>query len=127
MGRIGMLGLCSSCSPYSLGGYGTLHLSLLQRRKSILSVFFSVSSWLLSLRYSAGVGSRLRTYIFARVLRLQGDPLATAENTSSPFACLPKALKEMTLIIFLCISDWITKARKVITLHGRKWWDNLLL
>ena len=43
-----------------------------------------------------------------------------AQNTSSPFACSPKALKEMTLI-FLCISDWIAKARKVITLHSRKW------
>ena len=29
MGRIGMLGLCSFGSPYSLGGCGTLHLSLL--------------------------------------------------------------------------------------------------
>ena len=29
MGRIGMLGLCSFSSPYSLGGCGTLHLSLL--------------------------------------------------------------------------------------------------
>ena len=27
----------------------------------------------------------------------------------------------MTLIIFLCIFYWITKARKVITLHSRKW------
>ena len=37
-----------------------------------------------------------------------------AENTSNPFACSPKALKEMTLIIFLCISDWIMTARKVL-------------
>ena len=29
MGRIGMSGLCSFDSPYSLGGCGTLHLSLL--------------------------------------------------------------------------------------------------
>ena len=61
MGRTGMLSLCSIGSPYSLGGCGILHLSLLQRRKQILSVFFSVGSLLLSLRCSAGVGSRSST------------------------------------------------------------------
>ena len=65
MVRIGMLGLCSFGSPYSLGGCGTLHLSLLYRRKSILSVFFSVSSLLLSLRCNAGVESRLSESILS--------------------------------------------------------------
>ena len=36
MGHIGVLGLCSFGSPYSLGGCGTQHLSLLKRRTSVL-------------------------------------------------------------------------------------------
>ena len=54
------------------------------------------------------------------MLRLQNGCLATRGYTSSPFACSPKALKEMTLIIFLCIYGWLTKVRKEITLCSRK-------
>ena len=104
MGRIGMLGLCSFGSPYSLGGCGTLHLSLLQRPKSILSVFFSVSSLLLSLRCSAGGGSRLRTsqvclsLISESILSLQSVLSITTVTHPLSACCMTATVKQSSIV-----------------------------
>ena len=61
MVRIGMLGLCSFGSSYGLVGW--LRNTTIQYVVGLIAVpvFFGVSSLLLSLRCSAGVGSHLST------------------------------------------------------------------
>ena len=61
MSRMGMLGLCSFGSPYRFGDCGTEHFSRKYCGLLITSVCLSENIFLLSFRWSVGVGSRVST------------------------------------------------------------------
>ena len=63
---------------------------------------------------------KLAIKLFTFLRECSDFKVAVSQRADTHPACSPKALKEMTLIIFLCIYGWLTKVRKEITLRSRK-------